>query len=144
MNDRSNLKNKERTVWSEEWRTIWSGTIWSEERRSAVEGRTIWSEERRSAVEGRTIWSEEVIWRGYLIWRGRTKIYCRRTKKKNEERRTIWHWGRRSETRVLKTQFPQIKTYKLDFYLRIRVLNAQDASFQHCFETGQLTKIFNI
>ena len=35
-------------------------------------------------------------------------------------------------------QFMEIESLKLDFY----VLNAQDASFQHCFETWQLTNFF--
>ena len=35
-------------------------------------------------------------------------------------------------------QFMEIESLKLDFH----VLNAQDASFQHCFETWQLTKFF--
>ena len=38
----------------------------------------------------------------------------------------------------------QIETWKLEFYLGIRVLDTWDASFQHCFETWQLTKFFDI
>ena len=33
---------------------------------------------------------------------------------------------------------------ELEFYLRTRVLDTRDASFQYCFETWQLTKFFNI
>ena len=60
------------------------------------------------------------------------QICCRRMKKDLTLRRTR---GRRSETRVSKTRFPQIETLKLDFYLGTRVLDTRDASFQHCFET---------
>ena len=38
----------------------------------------------------------------------------------------------------------EIESLKLEFYLRTRVLDTRDANFQHCFETWQLTKFFNI
>ena len=56
-------------------------------------------------------------------------------------------------------QFIEIESLKLDFHvdffphhthpitnrdLKTRVLNTRDASFQHCFETWQLTKFFYI
>ena len=67
---------------------------------------------------------------------------CRRRTKNDL---TLWRTrGRRSETRVLKTRFPQIETQKLDFYLGTRVLDTRDASFQLSFQTWQQTKFFNI
>ena len=75
-----------------------------------------------------TIWSEEEERRDDL------KRHNLVFKSAIKERRTIWMWGRRSETRVLKTRFP----------LGTWVLDTRDASFQHCFKTCQLTKFFNI
>ena len=100
----SDLKNEEK---------IWKGAkknedLKNEERRM---NDLIWRMKRRfEEALGRTKICRRR--KNDLIWRGDLKrlSYLKRKNEdlpsKNEERRTVWHWGRRSETRVLKTRFP--------------------------------------
>ena len=132
---RSDLKRK-----NEE--TIWRGTIWSSDLPS-----------KNEEEEGKTIWRR---WINPADEETQEDEETQNKERSNDEEQRWRKLGLKMvKLESLKLEFHldfypmsdhplQIEALKPNFYLRTRVLDTRDTSFQHCFATWKLTKFFDI